>query len=202
MESSRSRIYKGIEEVLAKEEERLTKAKFQNVDTENPNIEEVFNDNFKGVELKEKYFIEEEIKLLKKLDRDNLNAAGEREQYDKYFTFLNNRLNRKEPIEVKDKHNENWFVIGLLFATGEMDVLLKQFDRNYTQIAKHLKPNTPEGKEPYKGIRPYISQSANNTTDTDKNIFSRPNKIQEIQKYCIDNNIEMTDHFKNLKQPV
>lgn len=154
-----------------------------------------------GVSLSESLFIEEELLLLSKLNRVSL-QLDEKVHYDNYINFLNSKLKGLGSNRTKDKYKENWFVVGQLFASGEMDDLLKRFNRNFTQIAKFLKPNTPEGKEPYKGIRPYISQSANNTTITDKNIFSCPNKILLIQQYCIDNKIEMTDHFKNLKQPV
>lgn len=196
MNESRRRLNKGIHEVLAK-------SRINNIDTEKNNLEEVFKVNWKKTKLKERYFIEEEIKYYNAVDRDNLDPEnGDREKHDLYLKFLNSKMKGLGSISTKDKYSENWFVVGKLFANGEMEVLLKKFDRNFTQIAKHLKPNTSEGKEPYKGIRPYISQSANNTTITDKNIFSSPNKILLIQQYCIDNHIEMTDHFKSLNQPV
>lgn len=188
METSKQRIYKGLMEIKAK-------SRFNDIDTVNLNLEEVFRENFKGSGLKEKYFIEEEIALLNILNRKDLLPNGERERFDLYFKYLTEK--ETTPSNKNEKYlNENWFQVGLLFATGEMDQLLKQFNRNTTQIAKHLKPEKPNS------IRSYISESLSKTNDSDKNIFSRPDKVLKIQRYCTDQNIEMIEHFKNLKQPI
>jgi hypothetical protein len=119
--------------------------------------------------------------------------------------FLNSKFNHNYPIEnylgqptnqpqkdqetmVKDYKNEYWFIVGLSFATGEMDLLLKQYNRNFTQIAnKHFNN---------KNYRQYINETANfEQYDTDKNIYKRPKKLQKIHQHCIENKIEMIEFF-------
>lgn len=86
----------------------------------------------------------------------------------------------------KDYKEEIWFKIGLLFATGEIEILSKKHNRNATQIAVELKN---------KSYRPYISESLNNSTQTDKNIFSKPDKVTKIADHCKENDIKMCEDF-------
>lgn len=84
--------------------------------------------------------------------------------------------------------NENWFKIGLLFATGEMDKLRKDFDGVSTKIAKHL------GNE--KGYRPYISESLGvKSTISKKSVFSDRKKMEKIILHCEISNIPVIQHF-------
>lgn len=95
----------------------------------------------------------------------------------------------------KDYQKHNWFEIGLLFAKGEMDVLIEKFESNATKIAKHLY------KDKHEGYRPYISESINDTIQSDKNIFGSQKKINQLIKYCDQNNIKMTNRFEELRKP-
>jgi hypothetical protein len=89
-----------------------------------------------------------------------------------------------------DYKTKAWFLVGISFATGEMDNLQIQFNKNATQIAKHLY------NDRWEKYRPYIGESASNTNDTDKNIFQRPHKLMDIYNHCIENDITMTEAFK------
>lgn len=90
----------------------------------------------------------------------------------------------------KDYKEENWFVVGLLFATGEMQEALKKHNGNATEVAKLFKNE--------KGYRPIISDSMSNSTSRVTNIFSRPDKLTKIYLYCIENNIVMCDEFLSI----
>lgn len=105
-------------------------------------------------------------------------------QYDKQGTNLSQQSNT--PM---DKTQTIWFRVGLLFANGEMARLIKKHNRNYTKIAKEL--NNPS-------FRPYISESANNTNNTDKNIFSNISKMKAIKSYCEEQKIDIDEAFLRL----
>lgn len=93
--------------------------------------------------------------------------------------------------------NANWFRVGLLFASGEMDELQVKFNGNATKIAKHLY------KAEYNSYRPYISDSIGNSSKSDKNIFSNQAKLKKIKDYCDSENILMVENFlKHLKPAI
>ena len=106
-----------------------------------------------------------------------------------FYEPLIKMIKESIPTSNKDHKTEAWFIIGLLFANGEMETLKNQFNKNATQIAIHL------GNKNY---RPYISSSINedSTIPSDKNIYSKPDKLREIYNHCIENNITVTDKFK------
>lgn len=79
-----------------------------------------------------------------------------------------------------------WFKVGLLFATGEMKVLLDDKNGNATQVAKEL------GNSNY---RPYISESVSGQNKNDKNIFSNIDKMQKIINHCEENDINICSDF-------
>tara|TARA_R110000765_G_scaffold411358_2_gene510443 strand:+ start:1417 stop:2163 length:747 start_codon:yes stop_codon:yes gene_type:complete len=97
-------------------------------------------------------------------------------------------------IEIKENlsHFKNnysdkyWFKIGLSFATGEMDDLLKANHRNATKIAKKL------GEA---NLRPYISDSIGQNLNSDKNIFSSRDKMSKIMNFCKENNLPIIPDF-------
>lgn len=92
----------------------------------------------------------------------------------------------------KDNYtNRIWFKVGLLFATGEMDKLLKKNNNNYHAVARAL------GKQSY---RPYISETQSDTNKSDKNIYSNPAKVKKIYDYCLMNNKTVTAAFKSKLQ--
>jgi hypothetical protein len=117
--------------------------------------------------------------------------------YD-YFKWLQSNFKLKNDVALKNDSLSNptsnrlWFKVGLFIANGQISQLLLKHKKgamsNYTAIAKEL------GEKNY---RPYISESINNTTTNNKNIFSDKKKVEEILKYCEINNIIISDDFKN-----
>lgn len=101
------------------------------------------------------------------------------------------QLEAAQPEKVKSDRDEeqNWFKVGLLFATGEIYPLLAKHKNNATHLAKEL------GNE--KGFRPFISDSKGDSADRPTNIFSRPKKITTLHSYCIENKKDMCDEFLN-----
>lgn len=98
----------------------------------------------------------------------------------------------KKDLPKEKFKTDNWFKVGLLFANGEMVKLKTQYKSVSTQIAKHL------GNE--KGYRPYISASLNEDIKkpiSDKNIYSKPDKLLKIYNHCNENKLIMTDSFIN-----
>jgi hypothetical protein len=93
------------------------------------------------------------------------------------------------PENTNNYQDEIWFKIGLLFATGEMENLLSKRNYNFTRTAKE------EFGYKWTSYRPYISESYNNTTTSNKNIFSNFNKLLKIQEHCQNKNIKITDSF-------
>lgn len=92
----------------------------------------------------------------------------------------------------KDKTKFLWFQVGLLFANGKMNSLIKKhkdgMTTNFSKISLEL------GNKNY---RPYISESYSNTNKNDKNIFSSKSKINYITEYCDRKNISIVESFKN-----
>lgn len=99
----------------------------------------------------------------------------------------NNTLDKSK----KDSHRFEkhiWFKVGLLFATGAMDKLIKQYNNNATKISDHLKK--PEYNK-------YILATMNNYTksNTDKNIYGNKQKMIKIKNHCTKQDISMTKDF-------
>lgn len=115
-----------------------------------------------------------------------------------YFLWLENEFASEILIDTKNiylhdkKIKTLWFKVGLQFANGQICELAKKHKKgsmsNYTAISKDL------GNIYY---RPYISESFNGSTKSDKNIFSDKYKVNFILKYCQDNNIEISDDFNS-----
>jgi hypothetical protein len=165
--------------------------KYYDVDTaildfnKNTPLKELLNKNFKSVSGFEN------LNKFRDLHREYykyfLNI--ERDKIFKYVNGLIENLDSKNESSDEEYKNTNWFIIGLLFANGEMDTLLKKYKSNGTQIAKHL------GNE--KGFRPYITESiGSNIKTSKKNIFSDRDKMQKIITHCEDNNIPVIPFFK------
>ena len=90
-----------------------------------------------------------------------------------------------------DYKNEAWFKIGLLFANGEMDTLLRTFKSNGTQIANHLGNKN--------GLRPYITESIGvKKKISNKSVFSDRGKMDKIILHCNENNIPVVSAFLEL----
>lgn len=95
----------------------------------------------------------------------------------------------KETTQSEDKKDYLWFKVGLVFATGEVFQLYEEEGGNFTNLAKRI------SKSKYKSYRPYISESWNNSTPSDKNIFSNSKKIDAIIKFCHKKGIKISDSF-------
>ena len=119
--------------------------------------------------------------------------------FDRMVAGVVEQLSYEAPkiIFNKPESERNWFKVGLLFASGEMETLKKQFKVgpnnviNCTGLAKKL-----YGKN-YEGFKSYISESIKNDKINDKNIFSDSEKLLKIYNHCINNKIKMTDTFIN-----
>lgn len=122
-----------------------------------------------------------------RLKDTNLSVQPNYRQFEEIKSFIQQNRNSKD---YKDKSVEDkiWFKVGVLFATGEMDALINQHDRNATQIAKHLKaPN----------YNKYILATMNDYRDNnlDKNIYASPQKMQMIIEHCKGQNINVDPKF-------
>lgn len=93
-----------------------------------------------------------------------------------------------EPKKTKCPTKTLWFFVGLKFATGELMQIYKDNNHNSTQTAIKL------GN---KNLRPYITESIANTNTNDKNIFSKSKKLDIIIKYCEENDIIISDEFRD-----
>jgi hypothetical protein len=102
-----------------------------------------------------------------------------------------NKLNTDE-VEIFKNKNKYWFKVGVFFATGEIDKILKSNNYNFAQTAKQL------GN---KNFRPFISESYNNTSKGNKNIFSNRQRIKEIVEYCNHENIPINENFLSKLNP-
>jgi hypothetical protein len=120
-----------------------------------------------------------EVERLKVLTTDTTDS---RILKDRYRAFLLSQL--EQPA--KGTRSDDWFVVGLLFASGEMDKLLKEHNNNATQIADQL--NRPN-------LRPCISDSLGASTTAKKNLFNSRSKMAEIIKHCQINGIDIQPSF-------
>lgn len=166
---------------------------------------EIQNREFESAILLKNYCVTQFKNLKSFLNSDlciDINKSPLKAEFDEVLTELENSIdineikilmksnevdvvNQPEP-QLKDFTKENWFIIGLKFATGEMSKLLIDNEKNFTKIANQLEN---------KSYRPYISETFNNTVESDKNIYSKPKKLKIIYDYCIKGDINMTDNF-------
>lgn len=150
---------------------------------------------------KESYTLSEKIKLeIEALENLTTNETDYKILKDRYNSFLSNKQNPPQQVESVNPDEvtrKNWFIIGLLFANGEMAKLLKTHKNNATKIATEL-----ENKD---GFRPYISESIGvKKKISDKSVYSDYYKMKTIIEYCKDKNIEIQSEFlmrfKDLEQ--
>ena len=93
---------------------------------------------------------------------------------------------------IKSYKTEIWFEVGLLFAIGEMDKLIKEHGRNATLIAKKTNPKYN------KSILATMNNYNKNNTNGEKNIYNSRDKMQKIIEHCKLNDIVITSDFSNL----
>ena len=158
----------------------------------------------------EKTFVELQIEHWKNYGNEFLNKEGH--TFNKYkieklkasrqliTEYLENKLqnlnSKTKELEAKsntkkDKTKEYWFIVGVKFATGEMQNLLKNY--NPTQIANQL------GN---KNLRPFITQTIgvikNDKEPDNKNIYKRKKTdISLILEYCKANGYDVCQDFKD-----
>lgn len=99
-------------------------------------------------------------------------------------------------MRVEDEFkNEGWFKVSLLFASGEIESLLKKHKHNATQIAKD------RFKDNWDKYRPHISDSMNADTAGSKNIFSNRGKMLKVIEHCKENNINVVSSYLDKLPP-
>lgn len=89
--------------------------------------------------------------------------------------------------KIKKNEDKNWFKVGLLFATGEINDLLKKFENNASAIARH-KGN--------KSFRPHITESLGASKETSSQSVYYPDNFKIIYNHCKENDIKITPEFK------
>lgn len=101
-------------------------------------------------------------------------------------------FNTKTEIDLNEKYTHTiWFKIGLTFATGQAQELYEKYKEergHFTKIATQLGFKETD--------RPYISETINNSTVDNKNIYSSPEKLRKIYNFCQVKNIEVCPDFK------
>jgi hypothetical protein len=105
--------------------------------------------------------------------------------------FIQNRIANPKDIKTEDlDKTRTWFKVGLLLAKGTVQNLYKK----YKSEKGHFKKITLElgFKET---DRPYFSETINNTTVSDKNIYSNLSKMKKIRSYCKKYNILICEDF-------
>lgn len=111
-----------------------------------------------------------------------------------YYKWLASMFQEKEVIDkkIKSYQDDDWFIVGVKFANGELDELLEANKKinnspNFTKTAEQLGNLS---------FRPYISESYNSEIGKSvKNIFSSEDKIMKILDYCMSNDIDVVDSF-------
>ena len=114
-----------------------------------------------------------------------------KQEQKKINKYLKNKLSQiyinKSNAKIEDDYKKRlWFKVGLLFATGKIDMNINNHNESSNQLAIKL------GN---KNFRPYISESLSRTNTKDKNIFSNNKKLLMIYKHCEENNIKVVDKF-------
>lgn len=112
-------------------------------------------------------------------------------RFDKDFSTI--PMPNRKVKDHKNYINETWFEIGLEFANGNIDKLVKQ-GKSQVEIANILFKNKKIKPSSYRPWVNYTITKANN----DKNIFTRSNSEDELKKvydYCIENNIDIAAKF-------
>lgn len=105
--------------------------------------------------------------------------------------FIQNRNANPKDIKTEDlDKTRTWFKVGLLFAKGNVQELYIK----YKSEKGHFKKITLElGFK--KTDRPYFSETINNSSNGNKNIYSDLSKMKKIRNHCKKNEILICDDF-------
>jgi hypothetical protein len=98
----------------------------------------------------------------------------------------------KENQKVNKHLDFIWFKVGLEFAKGNVQPLYAKYKQNkgcFNTITKELNFDLKH--------RPYFSNTLNNTTINDKNIYSNLSKLSLIIDYCKAEEIEIHEEFSS-----
>jgi hypothetical protein len=96
----------------------------------------------------------------------------------------------KQPKNSKNYTDFTWFKIGLQFANGTVQELYRKYKGDAGQFKK-----ITEELGFKKTDRPYISETIQNSTKSDKNIFSNRKKMLKIIDHCHSNAIPVVQDF-------
>ena len=153
-----------------------------------------------GIEITEIDFINQEIYKLNRIPLETVDFDG-RKRVEFYRQYLQKRLMKillgetkplpKPEIDLDEKITRTtWFKIGITFATGQAQELYEEYKQekgHFTKMAIKLGFKETD--------RPYFSETINNSTTGNKNLYSNPDKLKIIYAYCQVKNIEVCPDF-------
>ena len=153
-----------------------------------------------GIEITEMDFINHEIFKLNRIPLETIDFDG-RKRVEFYRQYLQKKLMKilmgetkplpKPEIDLDEKITRTtWFKIGITFATGQAQELYKEYKQkkgHFTKMANKLGFKETD--------RPYFSETINNSTISNKNLYSSPDKLKTIYAYCQVKNIKVCPDF-------
>lgn len=128
---------------------------------------------------------------------DYIFSLNERKKYleSKIIAIENN--NDKEQKETPKNYEEKiWFKIGLLFAQGIIQDMYKE-TINHAEVSRKVNEEYSQNFIDFsnKSLRPYITDT-NTGRKTDKDIYSKLDKMKFIREYCIKKDINICTDFQ------
>jgi len=134
----------------------------------------------------------------KEIRAENKEKGKELRESINSFLLLHEQESKTQPPQ-KDETTTLWFKVGLMFAKGEISLnITDHLNTTYPKLSKKL------GNTSYRG---YIEATIKNynKSNTDKNLFYKITKPQQIIDYCRDNNIKVCktflDKFNKIELP-
>lgn len=145
--------------------------------------------SFKMNSYENKYTLDEKKELerlkLAKIESKDPDFDILKNRYLKYLNEVDDNLS-KNVTQNEDYKNEIWFFVGLALLKGEIHKLHKKEGLSFQKVAEKIN----NGNFKTNSLRPYISETYNNTTASDKNIHSRKD-FSLLVDYCKKNNIKI-----------
>ena len=167
-------------------EKKITKFIIPSLDLELPgqlirDVYEFYKDNYElGKNMKFEYVSPEHPQQKSNRNSAPLITIALHELMEWVKNFEEKRLD----IVIKASKKDN-FKVALSFAKGD---IFKWYNSTKSFMKCAQKLNAPNA-------RPWISESFRTDSTSDKNIFNRPNLIQEVIDYCYFNNIKLDPRF-------